>query len=545
MYAAARAETRLELLRAEYDGESEDEIRAHMVSFLKASGIAVRLQNAAARVEAEAARDAAAAGAPAPAAEVDAARGPVRLPNPAAVAGARQEGVLGAARVQWDKRLRYEVRLTSNKLRRPAVRRRADAGADGGGAAEPAALAAGAAAGVGPSRFVYTCDDLLDAVSAAVNPNLAGTVTRAVGWGLVRVQLRVPTLDALRRRLGGLRLEAAQHGVDDLHHAAGAASFSAAKMAAGRALLARGASARDAREFARTGVPPALRPRVWCAAVGCAHGRREERRYEGLVRDVREWDVATDDLVRLDVAATADKPDFFVFAAELLEVMLAFSRDSTVARDAAVPVNTAPHTVPVPPPLGAAAAAGGPAPFGGAAAADLGGEVAVPPSRVVPFYRQSLLAAPLCFLFERSHEVFALYRALYARYFCRLHVISAAPGSAAALARLFEELVVARRPRAFYHAVGVGLHPTKVAFPWIFTAFSGWLPVSEVLQLWDRVVAYDTLDVVAVLAAAVFCFRSAAVRKASTADEIAAAFREVSSLRVVPLLQHFLFGGDA
>ena len=38
-----------------------------------------------------------------------------------------------------------------------------------------------------------------------------------------------------------------------------------------------------------------------------------------------------------------------------------------------------------------------------------------------------------------------------------------------------------RAPDAFYHAVKVGTHPLSLAFPWMFSAFSGWLEVEQVL----------------------------------------------------------------
>ncbi len=52
---------------------------------------------------------------------------------------------------------------------------------------------------------------------------------------------------------------------------------------------------------------------------------------------------------------------------------------------------------------------------------------ALPPCCIVPFHRQSMYAAPLCFLFVKAEEAYFLFRALYARYFCRLHTISSQP----------------------------------------------------------------------------------------------------------------------
>ena len=77
------------------------------------------------------------------------------------------------------------------------------------------------------------------------------------------------------------------------------------------------------------------------------------------------------------------------------------------------------------------------------------------------------------------------------------------------------------------HMLRHGVQPLKIAFPWLMFGFSGTLDVCEVLQriasctsshvtrhtshqvlqLWDRVIAYDSLLPIPVLAAAVFVFR--------------------------------------
>jgi hypothetical protein len=102
-------------------------------------------------------------------------------------------------------------------------------------------------------------------------------------------------------------------------------------------------------------------------------------------------------------------------------------------------------------------------------------------------------------------------------------------------------LVQSQAPSVFMHMLRHGVQPLKIAFPWLMFGFSGTLDVCEVLQriasctsshitrrtshvtrhtshftrhtshqvlqLWDRVIAYDSLLPIPVLAAAVFVFR--------------------------------------
>lgn len=57
------------------------------------------------------------------------------------------------------------------------------------------------------------------------------------------------------------------------------------------------------------------------------------------------------------------------------------------------------------------------------------------------------------------------------------------------------------------HLHKLGVPVSSLALPWITSAFVGYLGVEEVLLLWDRVVGLDSLLPVALLAAAVVCFR--------------------------------------
>ena len=48
----------------------------------------------------------------------------------------------------------------------------------------------------------------------------------------------------------------------------------------------------------------------------------------------------------------------------------------------------------------------------------------------------------------------------------------------------------------------------------------------------------------ALLAAALFCFRADDIRRCQSAQDVQDVFSDPSKLKVVALLQHFLFGGD-
>ena len=51
------------------------------------------------------------------------------------------------------------------------------------------------------------------------------------------------------------------------------------------------------------------------------------------------------------------------------------------------------------------------------------------------------------------------------------------------------------------------MQPLEIVFQWIFSAFVGFLSIEQVLYLWDRIIAYDSLELISILSAAIFIYR--------------------------------------
>jgi len=62
-----------------------------------------------------------------------------------------------------------------------------------------------------------------------------------------------------------------------------------------------------------------------------------------------------------------------------------------------------------------------------------------------------------------------------------------------------------------------------------------------VFLIWDRVIGYDSLEMIALVAAALFIYRGDAIMKTTSLEEIEDLFYDMSHIKVIPLLQHFLF----
>jgi len=106
---------------------------------------------------------------------------------------------------------------------------------------------------------------------------------------------------------------------------------------------------------------------------------------------------------------------------------------------------------------------------------------------------------------------------------------------------LFEDVLQQKNPTLVLHLKSIKAEPLKLAYKWILYAFSGYLDPDQVLLLWDRIVGFDSLEIVSILAAAVFHFRATSLLHISSPAEAEGVLGNLHSLKVLPLIQHMIF----
>ena len=164
-----------------------------------------------------------------------------------------------------------------------------------------------------------------------------------------------------------------------------------------------------------------------------------------------------------------------------------------------------------------------------------------PPCGFVPMQDLSYLIGPLCFAYTKQDHLYQVFQQLFARYFCFLtSPTSSHRFSLLNLLYLFETLLSERTPYLFEHLVMVDAQAQQVVLPWLLTAFASALPPEQVLAVWDLVVGYDTTEVLAVIAAAIFSFRATTLASARSACDVRAMMADIRSVSVTLVLERFL-----
>lgn len=77
----------------------------------------------------------------------------------------------------------------------------------------------------------------------------------------------------------------------------------------------------------------------------------------------------------------------------------------------------------------------------------------------------------------------------------------------------------------------------RVVFKWIMRAFSGHLHPHELLILWDLILGYDSLEILPLLSIIILSFRRDSLMQVSNIENIEAVLADLSSIKVLPLLQ--------
>jgi hypothetical protein len=365
---------------------------------------------------------------------------------------------------------------------------------------------------------VFSTDDFYDVIVNIKNPNLSVHQGDAAYWGLIPVEIGVKTACELQQLFEELDPKRHQHlGTDDQI----SNEFESERVLLGRKVADQGSVA-TSRQFLKFGCPMGLRGQLWKTALGVEFDPFHVSYFDQLKSSVVEYDMLIDSILMQDVRMTsANDEHFFVFEDVLHQVILALSRDVRL-------LNHKEQTC-----------------LKSYIRGKLGNVdymVTYPPSGIVPFYGFSLYITPFCYFFESSVKIYLCFSQFYQRHLHRLHNISSHVESIVGLSRQFEDLLQSKEWALFQHLISLGVQPLKLTFNWLMQAFAGPLDSYQTFLLWDRIIGFDSLLLLPVLAVGILMFRKESLMKATSLVEVEAILSDIRFVRVIPLIQLCLFG---
>ncbi|KAL0234194.1 hypothetical protein PCE1_001232 [Barthelona sp. PCE] len=163
---------------------------------------------------------------------------------------------------------------------------------------------------------------------------------------------------------------------------------------------------------------------------------------------------------------------------------------------------------------------------------------------LVPFRGFSCFAAMVSMMFQNARAAYPLFHAIYTRYFRYLHSVDDKKMSIVQISAIFENLLQREALDLMLHLRRCGVEPIDLVFPWILQGFIGYLKPTELFFLWDRIIAFDDLSLVGILAVVILLYRKERIMQMETQAQIVSVLSNNDHLNIIPLLQDFLFNND-
>ncbi|XP_035728237.1 TBC1 domain family member 19-like [Vespa mandarinia] len=427
---------------------------------------------------------------------------------------------LKKVQIQWERRIQKSLNSMCSELNVPLARIRPNADREELG--EKWNELSTYDIDLSQYRPLYAPKDFLEVLFSIRDPAFKKH-PEELNWDFSHIQIRVRTLAELRC----LYVELAQGmpllGVNpDMPAAGNFINLEAERTHLGEKVLSTN-YAPIAQEFLKRGAPRALRGRLWSLVLGSTIKDNDIEYYDELKTMVLQYDIVVDKLIIKDVQLTASNDDqYFVFEDVLYKTMLCFSRDSEVLTPVTTDRSAGGQVI-------HAVLQGKPA--------TLENTLVFPPSGVIPFHGFTMYATPFCYLYDDPCIMYYTFRAFYLRYWFRLHTVSSHEQGIVALCLLFERLLQCHEPLLWAHFKNIHLQPIKIVFKWLMRGFSGHLPPEQLLCLWDLVLGYDSLEIIALLAVTILSFRKENLMQVNNQHNVEAILADLSSLKVIPLLQ--------
>ncbi|XP_065915033.1 TBC1 domain family member 19-like [Dysidea avara] len=370
-------------------------------------------------------------------------------------------------------------------------------------------------------RPLFTAKDIFEILCTIRNPNLTEkAMVDLERWKMLPLNITVKSLQDLK-----IQFEQLDPKLVQLDSAAYSSETAEDEVLLQTSKVIKKGLYAAARFLCRYGCPTGNRFELWRMAF-CIDfsGGKHVLHFEKLKQMVIKYKFLFDSILLQDLKNTvANDDNYFVFEDLLYQILFTFLRDTEIQEIGSY--------APVDLPMARTKRKVG--------ISDR--EVVYPPSGVIPIHGFSYYIAPLCFTQANPIPLYVVFSAMYKRYLFHLHTISSHPNSLLSLCCLFEDVLQQKNPTLVLHLKSIKAEPLKLAYKWILYAFSGYLDPDQVLLLWDRIVGFDSLEIVPILAAAVFHFRATSLLHISSLAEAEGVLGNLHTLKVLPLMQHMLF----
>lgn len=226
----------------------------------------------------------------------------------------------------WNEQIKYKANVVSRTVRKPFIAAKKKSSKEGGEIPAFDAKEIDDAS----TLSIYDHNSLLDTVLKVNSINYAGVLN--LSWGSIKLQLQTLTVEDMRKKFQDLNVTLRQIGVDDEK------SFIDERILIGERLLAKDYQPLLI-QYARRGVPPTLRCRVYKKIFNIEMTPRDSEYFQSLSDHFKKWELAIDDPNYVDLMSVINDDKYFIFEEHIETCMNYFFRDTWINEN----IRTKPH----------------------------------------------------------------------------------------------------------------------------------------------------------------------------------------------------------
>jgi len=267
--------------------------------------------------------------------------------------------------------------------------------------------------------------------------------------------------------------------------------------------------------FARKGIPSGVRVRFYRKYFGIDNqlkANKLHKQFTSIQEAMKGHKYIIDEIINEDILEVLNDEKYFIFDEALSKVIWTFFRDKHVQEKLAI--------LPI-------------LPF--SALDDI--NKIIPYCGVIPCQQFARYALPFLYTSERPDEVYFLFREFYCKYFCFLNSLSSHPNSILRLCHLFEEIFYKQNPKLAIYFANNGIEPLPIALQWMMYAFIGFLDVEQLFCLFDRIIGYNSLELLALLAAGIFMKKAEKIVRYKSREKIEEVCMNLKNINVVECIR--------
>ena len=165
------------------------------------------------------------------------------------------------------------------------------------------------------------------------------------------------------------------------------------------------------------------------------------------------------------------------------------------------------------------------------------------PCGIIPMKNFSKFLGLVSYFAKKEEKVYSIFRHMYKFHFSKLLQIDPkSTENLIALGTIFERLFQRSMNQLYIHLRKLEIFPLDIAIEWMSCFFIGFLEIDQCFFLIDRIMGFDTLHILPIIALGVFKYYEKALVKINDKQSAVDMINKINQLNFLEIVNNYLYG---